>query len=490
MSWDRGLAHGWRHESTSPTKLSEIPMRQTTPLGQHAVVIGGSMAGLLAARTLTDHFDAVTIVERDRLPAGPEPRKGVPQARHVHALWTGGLAAIERMLPHLRAELIAEGAVPLAMPTDMAWLTPADRWARQFDATQETVSISRTLLEWVVRRRVQALPRVHFLPERDVTGLLLDARGDVRGAAVRDRHSGETLDLTADLVVDASGRSSALPEWLAAHGFATPKETVVDGFLGYASRVFETPDDPDRGWKAAYIQPSAPEHSRGGILFPVEGNRWVLTLIGANRDHAPTDEEGFLAFARSLRDPIICEAIASAQPLSPIAGFRQTANRRRHYERTALPGRLIAIGDSLCAFNPVYGQGMTVAAKEVEAMAKALRTCGGPDRLTTVVHRAQRHVARCVEGPWTLSTSSDLRFPETEGGRLTVPTRIINSYMDRVIAALSDDPVVNAAFLRVLNMVDPPQALFHPRVARRALAPARRAPGPRPATTASVPDRV
>ena len=464
-------------------------MHQTTPLGEHALVIGGSMAGLLAARALSEHFAAVTIVERDHLPDGPEQRKGVPQARHVHAFWAGGLAAVERMLPGLRAELLAEGAVPLGMPTDMAWLTPADRWTRQFEATQEIVSASRTMLEWVVRRRVRALPHVHFLPEQEITGLLLDERRDVRGASVRDRRSGEHLDLTADLVVDASGRGSALPDWLAAHGLATPKETIVDGFLGYATRVFETPEDPHRGWKAAYVQPSAPHHSRGGILFPVEGNRWVLTLIGANRDYAPTDEEGFLEFARSLRDPIIHDAISSAVPASPIAGFRRTGNRRRHYEKTALPGRLLAIGDSLCAFNPVYGQGMTVAAKEVEAMAETLRACSDPDQLLATVRRAQRDVARCLEGPWTLSTSNDLRFPEAEGGRLTLPTRIINTYMDRVIGAVADDPVVNAAFLRVLNMVDPPQALFHPRVAVRAFAPARRQPSRRPAT-AAVPDRV
>jgi 2-polyprenyl-6-methoxyphenol hydroxylase-like FAD-dependent oxidoreductase len=456
-------------------------MQRTTHIGAHAVVIGGSMAGLLAARALSEHFAAVTIVERDRLPDGPEQRKGVPQARHVHAFWAGGLAASERLLPGLRAELVAAGAVPLRMPTDMAWLTAADRWTQHFDATQEMVSASRTLLECLVRRRVRTVPNVHFVPEQDVTGLLLDDHGDVRGATVRDRRRGEVLELTADLVVDASGRGSALPQWLAALGLATPKETVVDGHLGYASRVYETPEDPDRGWKAAYVQAAPPRHTRGGILFPIEGNRWLITLIGGAGDFPSTEENGYLDFARSLRDPLISDAIASAEPVSPIFGFRRTANRRRHYEKTAMPGRLLVIGDSLCAFNPVYGQGMTVAAKEVQAMDSALRERGAADRLVGVIRRAQRDVARCIDGPWTLSTSNDLRYPDTEGAELTLSTRLVNRYMDRVVAAVSDDEVVNAAFLRVLNMVDPPQALFHPRVAVRALRPARPTSDERPA---------
>ena len=456
-------------------------MQRTTRIGEHAVVIGGSMAGLLAARALSEQFATVTVVERDRLPNEPEQRKGVPQARHVHAFWAGGLAAAERLLPGLRAELVAAGAIPLRMPTDLAWLTAADRWTQQFDATQEIVSASRTLLECLVRRRVRAVSNVHLLPGQEVTGLLLDDDGDVRGATVRDGRCGEALELAADLVVDASGRGSALPQWLAALGLATPKETVIDGHLGYASRLYEIPDDPDRGWKAAYVQGAPPAHTRGGILFPIEGNRWLVSLIGGAGDFPPTDETGYLDFARSLRDPLISDAIGSAEPASPIFGFRRAANRWRHYEKAAMPGRLLALGDSLCAFNPVYGQGMTVAAKEVEALRSALRGCTGPDRLVDVVRRAQRDVARCINGPWTLSRSNDLRYPGTEGAELTLPTRIVNGYLDRVVAAVSDDEVVNAAFLRVLNMIDPPQALFHPRVALRALRPARRTSDERPA---------
>jgi 2-polyprenyl-6-methoxyphenol hydroxylase-like FAD-dependent oxidoreductase len=464
-------------------------MSRTTPLGAHAIVIGGSMAGLLAARALSDHFAGVTVVERDRLPNGPDLRKGVPQARHVHAFWAGGLQAAEQQLPGLSAELLAEGAVRLGMPADLAWLTPADRWTRPFEATQDLVSASRPLLEWAVRRRVRAIANVHVLPEQEVTALLLDRRRAVCGVAVRDRGCGQVLELGGDLVVDASGRGSALPRWLAAHGLPTPKESFVDGHLGYATRLFEIPEDPGRGWGAAYIQPSAPAHTRGGILFPVEGNRWVVTLIGAAGDHAPTDEEGYVAFARSLRDPLLHDAIGSAQPASPIFGFRHTENRRRHYDKIALPGRLLVLGDSLCTFNPVYGQGMTVAAKEVERLAAMLARTPGPDRLVDVVRRAQREVARCTEGPWTLATSNDLRFPGTEGERLTAATRVVNRYMDRVIRVVSDDPTVNAAFLRVLNMIDPPQALFHPRVAVRALAPVRRAPHGRP-TAVPVPEGV
>lgn len=441
-------------------------------LGQ-AVVIGGSMAGILTAQALSERFDKVTVIERDLLPDDPEVRKGVPQARHLHAFWAGGMRVVESLLPGVRQRMLSAGAVPLGMPTDIAWLTPADRWTHPFPTTQSLISASRTLLEWAVRTEALKTPNIRVIEEHDVTGLRPGPNGDIVGVALRDRVSGTRLDLTADLVVDASGRGSRLPDWLAELGLPTPQESTVDASLGYATRLYDIPDGLEVGWKALYVQSSAPSDPRGGIMFPIEGGRWVLTLIGAAGDYPPTDEAGFAEFAASVRSPMLAEAIRAAQPVSPIWGYRRTANRWRHYEKLDMPGRLLSLGDSLCAFNPVYGQGMTVAAREVEVLRTLLQECRSAHDLPRVLGGAQKAIASRVKGPWMLATGSDLRYPATVGAVQTPVDRVVNRYLDRVIAAVADDEVVNAAFLRVLNLVDEPTALFSPRVAVRALRPRR-----------------
>ena len=442
------------------------------PLG-HAVVIGGSMAGILTAKALSERFDRVTVIERDRLPEGPEVRKGVPQARHVHSFWAGGLQAVEAMMPGARNDMVAAGAIQFGLPTEMAWLTSAGRWTQPFARTQIMTSASRPLLEGVVRNRVLETPNIQLLEEHEVTSLGVAGNGAVSGVALRDRSSGTALELSSDLLVDASGRSSKLPDWLAAVGLPTPQETVIDASLGYASRVYEVPPGLRTTWQGVYIQPDALGDGRGGIMFPIEGNRWLLTLTGGGGDYPPTDEDGFLAFADSLRSPLLAQAIRAARPLSPISGFRRTANRWRHYEKLQMPGRLLAIGDSLCAFNPVYGQGMTVAAKEVAVLRDLLKDCRSTDDLDRVMKRAQKAIATKIKGPWMLSTGSDLRFPATVGAQQTRADRMVNKYLDRVIACVADDPIVNATFLRVLNMIDEPTALFSPRIAGRVLRPRR-----------------
>ncbi|TCC66055.1 2-polyprenyl-6-methoxyphenol hydroxylase-like oxidoreductase [Kribbella pittospori] len=442
----------------------------------HAVVIGGSMAGILTARVLSDRFDQVTIIERDRLPDGPEVRKGVPQTRHLHAFWAGGMEVVERLLPGVGNDLIAAGAVPLGLPTEMAWLTPSGRWSQAFPASQRIVSSTRALLEWTVRSHVEKLTNLRFFTEHEVTGLNVRPPGELAGLRLRDRRSGATAELPADLVVDASGRGSRLPEWLEDAGFAAPEESTIDSFLGYATRMFEIPAGFSARWNAVYLQPAPPVHSRGGIMFPIEGNRWVLTLIGGGGDYPPTDEQGFRDFAASLRSSLLSEVIEVAEPASPIWGYRRTSNRRRHYEKLAMPGRLLVIGDSLCAFNPSYGQGMTVAAKEAELLTGILEDCRSSADLPRALEGAQAVIATRVKGSWMLATGSDLRYPTTVGATQTRMDKVVNKYLDRVLAAVPVDPTVSAAFLRVLNLIDEPQALFSPRLMPRVLRTRRRLP--------------
>jgi 2-polyprenyl-6-methoxyphenol hydroxylase-like FAD-dependent oxidoreductase len=460
---------------------------------RHAVVVGGSMAGLLAARALVEHFDQVTIVERDRFPEEPAFRKGVPQSRHVHGLLSGGTERLERAFPGLRDELIAAGAASFVVPADALWLGPAG-WLRRFPEGLSVLSATRYLLEWAIRRRVAASDRVRFVEGHDAVGLLANPEGtSVRGVRLRPRGGVEgTPELTADLVVDASGRDSPAPRWLEELGRAPPRETRIDAFLGYASRFYAPPPDWAADWRAINISPKAPDHTRGGVIIPVEGGRWLVTLAGYSHDYPPTDEAGFLAFARSLRTPIMAEAIERAQPLGPIYGYQRTDNRLRHYEALAdMPERFVVLGDAACCFNPVYGQGMTVAAIAGVVLGESLdrqrRDAGGD--LTGFTRRFQRALAKANGPAWLTATGEDLRFPGTEGARPGAVTRIMHWYLDRVIAVAGEDSAANLAFMRVVHMLAPPSALFQPGVIVSALRGARQPPLPGPPTAPTLPVR-
>ena len=287
--------------------INETQASQSTTAGRHALVLGGSLAGLLAARVLSDHFDRVTIVERDPFPATASPRRGIPQANHVHALMPRGRLILEELFPGLHQEMMAAGAPLLVMGQDLAWLTPQG-WGVRFESNLEVLSFTRPLLDLHVRRQLIADSRVRVMENTEIVRLLPGKQTErVAGALVRIH--GENSDkvvemqLTADLVVDATGRASRAPRWLEELGYAAPKETIINAHLGYASRLYRIPENFSADWKCAFVQAAPPERKRGGILFTVEGDRWLVTLIGGGRDYPPTDDAAFLEFARSLRAP-------------------------------------------------------------------------------------------------------------------------------------------------------------------------------------------
>jgi 2-polyprenyl-6-methoxyphenol hydroxylase-like FAD-dependent oxidoreductase len=442
-------------------------------LGDHAVVIGAGMAGLVAARVLADYFARVTVVERDRLPAAPTPRAGVPQSHHIHILLAQGMALLDRLFPGLEGELLAAGAVTIDFPGDVLWLSPAG-WSRRFRPGLRLVSCSRPLLEWTVRRRLTASSRVGFLEGHEVTGLTANHHQTaVAGVRLRARPRPPATataepTLPAALVVDASGRNSRTPEWLRTLGYPAPTETVINPFIGYATRAYARPEGANADWRLLYVQAKPPDTGRMGLLLPVEGHRWMVGLAGAGRDYPPTDEAGFLQFAGSLRSPIIHDAIRHARPLSPIHGYRQTDNRWRHYERAERwPERLIVFGDAACTFNPVYGQGLTVAALAGVTLQQCLenhRRTQPADELAGLARRAHRALARTTAAVWLLATGEDLRYPTTEGARPSLLTRLMHRYFNRLGRVATGNRTVNAAFLEVANLVRPPTSLFRPRV--------------------------
>ncbi len=445
--------------------------------GRHAVVVGGSIGGMLAARVLADHFDRVTVIERDQLPDAGENRPGVPQARHLHFLFKRGLMAVEEVFPGVTADLLEAGSHLLDQGRDFRILYRSG-WSPRGEIGLEFCTFTRPLLEATIRRHLVADSRITLLQGFEVAGLEMAADGSrVAGVRIEPRHRDPEAPvavetLTADLVLDTSGRGSKASDWLAAAGFARPRETVVDAFWGYATRIYEPVEDLKKDWLTLFLINRPPYQPRAGIIQPIEGNRWIVTLAGVSHDYPPTDEEGFLKFARSLSPPELYRAIEHAKPLSRIWGYRRTENRLRHYDKADVPQGFAALGDSVCAFNPVYGVGMTLVGLEALALRDSLRR--GKGRLDT--RRFQKQVAKLVAGPWALTTGEDLRWPATQGGKVTAKVKLMHWYIEQVIRLIPQSPEVFRRFQEVNHMLKTPAALFHPKVLGPVL---RQAFGPR-----------
>jgi 2-polyprenyl-6-methoxyphenol hydroxylase-like FAD-dependent oxidoreductase len=429
----------------------------------HAVVIGGSMAGLMNARVLSKHFDRVTVVERDTLPDSPEVRNGVPQGRHLHALLQQGQEIMETMFPGLADDFVEIGAPRFTWGKDAAYLT-AGGWIKRFDTGIQTNFISRQALEYLIRRRLTQLsPNVSFLTQQDALELVVE--GDtVKGVKVQSRVNKTVETLYADLLVDAAGRNSKAVDWLTTLGYEAPEETEIKSYIGYATRWYEKPALP-QDWKALFIVGRPTENiKRGGGIFEVEGNQWVVTLGGINKDYPPTDEEGFLEFAKSLVSPVMYEAIKDAKPTSPIYGYRVIGNRLRHFDRMKRrPENYLVTGDAVCAFNPQYGQGMTVAGLEA-VMLDGLLSKVNVRELRGFATKFHKALPKVVNNAWLTATGEDLRYPETEGERPNAAVRMVQRYMDMMFTYMMDDEYVTRKLIQVLNLSAEPTTLFAPRI--------------------------
>jgi 2-polyprenyl-6-methoxyphenol hydroxylase-like FAD-dependent oxidoreductase len=429
-----------------------------------AVVLGASMAGLLTARVLADTYGQVTVIDRDELPETPTHRRGVPHGHHIHALLAGGQQALEELLPGLTAELVSQG-VPAGDVLADARLYFSGHRLRQAHTGLGLLSASRPVLEGHVRARMRALSNVDFLDDRDVAGLATTPDGGrVTGARVLRRADGSAEELiAADLVVDATGRGSRTPVWLEALGYPRPPTERVQIGLGYATRTYRLPPDALQG-DLAVVQTATPKHPRAGGLQALEGDRWLLTLAGILGDHPPTDPDGFLAFARSLQFPDIYEAVRGGEPLDDPVGFRFPASVRHRYERLdRLPAGFLVVGDAVCSFNPIYGQGMSVAALEALTLRRHLKRGAEPQP-----RRFFRDLARVVDVPWDMAAGGDLVFPGVEGRR-TLKLRLVSAYLTRLHAAAAHDAHLATAFIRVAGLVAPPQSLLGPGIVLRVL---------------------
>lgn len=384
----------------------------------HAVVIGSGIAGLTAARVLADYFARVTIIERDSQLDSPQFRRGVPQAHHAHSLPVRGQQLLEKQFPGLTAELISQGAVAVHGGSEMAFFVAGEYHQVRQQGGLITLSSSRPLLESAIYRRVAAQPKVRIFSEHGVEGLLVD-RSKRRVTGVRLHRRGgwpaQEATLAADLVLDASGRDSQAPQWLADLGYTPPQETVVNAFTGYSSRLYRRPANFGESWKTLYVRPTPTHTTRGGVILPIEGNRWHVTLHGMAGDYPPASEAGFLDFARSLLAPQFYEALCAAEPLTEPRGYRRTENRTRHYERLPryLEGLLVC-GDAAFTLNPVHAMGMTAAVLGSLALDKTLQAYGAAPNLAGLAGAFQQRLSRTMAELWKLTTDQDRRWPQVE----------------------------------------------------------------------------
>lgn len=440
----------------------QISGQISTQIGDRAVVLGASIAGLLAARVLADHYGQVTVVERDELPETATDRRGVPHGRHIHALAARGQQALEELFPGLTAELVADGAPAGDMLTDARFYFSGHRM-RPARSGLMLLCAGRPFLEGHVRARLRAIPNVRFLDRCDVVGLATAPDGRVTGVRALRRADGSAEEwLGADLVVDASGRGSRTPAWLETVGYPRPEREEVLIGLGYATRTYRLPPVTLDG-QLAVLDAATPQLPRTGALQRLEGDRWMLTLAGILGDHPPTDPDGFLAFARSLRFPDIYAAVRDAEPLDDPVGFRFPASVRHRYERQQRrPAGFLVTGDAVCSFNPIYGQGMSVAALEALTLRRHL------ERGIPQPRQWFRDLARLIDVPWEMSAGGDLAFPGVPGRR-TLKVRLLGGYLARLHAAAASDARLSTAFIKVAGLVASPQLLMRPDVILRVL---------------------
>jgi len=431
-------------------------------IGQHAIVIGASMGGLLAARALSDFYAVVTVLERDTFPLSDVPRKGVPQGRHAHGLLARGRSVIENFFPGWTNEVVACGGVRGDIAGDVNWV---GHGVTIKSAPSELVGLlaSRPVLEGNVRRRLMALPNVRVIENCAVQELIADdSKTTIKGVRVRIGNGAEHA-IMADLVVDASGRGSPSPAWLHSFGFARPEEERIEIGIGYTTRVYRRRPTDLNGKLAVVIAGSGPNWRNGTILYQTE-DRWIVSIGGYFGDHAPDDDQMFAAYAGSLPTTDIYDIVAHAEPLSDFVRYRYPANLRRRYERLArFPKGYLVFSDALCSFNPVYGQGMTVAAQEAALLRECLEA-GDSD----LARRFFTGASTVIDTPWDIAVGNDLRHPNVQGPR-SPKVRFVNWYIGKLHMAARHDAKLAAAFLEVANLEAPPTRLLQPDIAMRVI---------------------
>jgi 2-polyprenyl-6-methoxyphenol hydroxylase-like FAD-dependent oxidoreductase len=435
-----------------------------TPPTQHAIVLGGSITGLLAARVLSDHFGQVTVIERDALPSAPVARKGVPQSRHLHGFLAGGVNALAGLFPGFVVGAVARGARHVDVGRMGTWYIGGVAFVN-FDARLHGLLMSRLALEAYVRELVRTRTNVTFSERTRACGLV-GSRERVEGVRVSQveqaEAAGETC-LHADLVIDASGRGSRATHWLAELGVAQPSEETVRADITTSTCTIRRRPEHLGGAHAFIYSPTPPGLTSGAALA-IEDDRYIVAMTSYLDAPAPRTYDEMVSFARALPVRGLDSLLESAEPLSEVVQFHERESRRRRFERMrSFPAGMLVMGDAFASFNPSYGQGITVAAKQAQLLDTWL---GG--QMRGGARAFFRGAARIVDVPWSTIVSGDLQWPGVRGQR-SFAASLLNGLFRRLVRASAHDHDTARALLAVLHLVAPPATLASPALLYRAL---------------------
>ncbi len=432
-----------------------------------------------AARVLADYFDRIVVIESDTLPGGASPRPGVPQSQHLHVLLAGGQRALSSLFPGLEQTLAAAGAQVLQVSTASEWQYPGYESFPKRDLGFPAFCMTRPLLESVVRNHCAAI--AHMTTRQRCRAQRLTASEDgERVTGVACLHSdGSVENIQADLIVDASGNGQLTLNLLAALAIPAPRETVVSVGMGYSTTMFEIPANPPAEWRMVATLADPPANRRSAVLAPVEGRRWMVTLAGRHDSKPPEDEAAFMEFARQLRTRTIYNAIREAKRCAPILRYGFKASRWRHFETMErFPSGLIPIGDTICRFNPIYGQGMSVAAKEAHLLRGLLQSAlEKGTNLSSLPCAFLAQTPSIIDAPWTTSVIPDFLDPLTAGER---PPDLEGSLIfGAALRRLAyEDGDIHRLMLEVQHLIAPRSILREPAIVARVMAVSARAKEP------------
>ena len=457
-----------------------------------AIVIGGGIAGLLSARILSGHFSKTIVLEKDRYPKEKGPRNGTPQANHIHVFLAKGMQTIIDLFPGIEEKLLSQGGHKIDVISKAKFKFPTG-WARNFNSDMNTIVCSRQLLEYTIRQEIlKKYFNVKIIENTRVIGLAttIDSEQKIitgvnmiygNGKNNNDNNDiNKTTTINANLVVDASGRRSETPIWFEKIGLEKPNETKINSFIGYAGRrvqLLSTQSSPLlSNYKVVVVFTNPPNNPRMVVMTAIEDNQWQLGLLGIGKTYPPTDEKGFLNFAKELGVEDIYKIVRDAKPISNIYGYREDGSRLYHYEKIKKwPKNFIVLGDAVSAFNPIYAQGVTVAAIQSKILDNLLykykKINTAADLKKGFEIKFQREIAKLNSLPWLLGTSEDLRWSSTEANKKMNPfTKIIQRYSKHVILLTPNSRLATKSFLEMLNMVKSPAVLFHPLLIAQVLA--------------------
>jgi 2-polyprenyl-6-methoxyphenol hydroxylase-like FAD-dependent oxidoreductase len=426
-----------------------------------AIIIGGGISGKLAARVLSDVYKEVIILERDSEQERPSSRKGAPQGEHLHALLHAGEYGLEELFPGITEKFYDNGAVKINSTMDLAWYHHG-AWRIRYDGGYSTTLQTRPHLEWHIEQYLKRIPNVVFHYNQVVQDFLYnETENHIIGVLLKDG------SLTADIVVDASGVSSLTTKWLHKRGTYIPEEKVEIN-LSYMSKQFQLAENDERDWRIKMVYPNPPEEKIGGTISKVEGNRYIVTIMGyhnsVSEKEVLIDDSGFIKLSKKLPKQDIYQEIEHAIPLTKTSFYRIPHIVWRRFDKMKLPNGLLLIGDTICRIDPVFGQGMSIAIVEALALQKLFQT-GARQKVSAAFHKK---AAQIISPIWNMVLAEDFRYPNTRGKK-PYGLSIQQWYAKNIVLLSAQNQDVYNAFVKVMNLVQPITSLMKPSIMKRVL---------------------